>query len=354
MAILSSADEPCDCRQQLTAQSHEVRTALQAIRLIADELSRSRLDDHQRQLVATLEVAADDALATVSGQLTATAREAMPFALVADRHAATLIERQVAITRPAAEAKGLRLSVTFPSSECHEPVLALACAEALTLIARNLISNAVTYTKAGQVTVSCRLSDHLSLEVADTGIGFPPSDGERIFAEGVRLHPRGCSDAGGFGLALARRAAKACGGSISAKSDGLSGATFTATLPLGPKGLVLLADDARSIRELLTMQLTGEGYAVVAAADGGAALAAAKARRFSAIILDGEMPVMSGSQTAFAIRAYFRGLAAPCPPLIALSGGAGTPFAEGIWCQIWRKPVSGAEIAAGLAQIAGR
>lgn len=353
----SCSDDSLDDRRQLTAVSHEVRTALQAIQVIADELGRSGLSVPQGELLATLRMAAGDALATVNGQLPPTAGGLAPGSITADRHAASLIEQQVAIARPAAEAKGLRLIATLPASgleQPEQPVLASACAEALTLIARNLISNAVAYTTAGHIDVSCHIDSELTLVVADTGVGFPPSDAERIFEEGVRLRPPlvGSSPAGGFGLALSRRAAQACGGSITAQSDGLRGATFRVTLPLGPKGLVLLADDAKSIRELLTLQLTSEGYGVLTVADGGAALAAAKVRRFTAIVLDGEMPVMSGSQTAYGIRAYFRGLAAPCPPLIALSGGSNAA-PDGVWSAVWRKPVGREEMVAGLAELSG-
>lgn len=361
-------DGSCRCRQQVTALSHELRTTLQSIRLIADELSRSPLTARQEQLTAALGVAVADALATTQAQLGGFANpkagggESPGWVGDAKRRPAALVARQVAIAGPAAKAKGLHLSANLsagpPNGAC-EPRLPPAIAEALSLICRNLLSNAVAYTPVGRVAVHLELGFDITVTVTDTGVGFAPADKERIFEQGVQLNRASPPQTpGGFGLALARNAAQAVGGTLVADSDGLQGATFRATLPFSQKGLVLLADDAASIRELLAMQLCEEGYAVVAVADGGAAVAAVKAQDFYAVILDGEMPVLSGSQAAFAIRAYFRGLAAPCPPLIALSGGApaaGTAMAAVAepWSAVWQKPVGRDEIAQGLARIRG-
>lgn len=357
-------DGSCRCRQQVTALSHELRTTLQAIRLIADELSSSPLTARQAQLTAALSAAVADALATTNAQLgdfalpEAGQGESPGYGGDARQTPSALVKRQVAIAGPAAKAKGLHLSISLCSGNscgAFEPSLPADIAEALSLICRNLLSNAVAYTAAGQVAVRLELGTDLTLTVTDTGVGFAPSDKERIFEQGVQLSRTSPPQMpGGFGLALAKDAAETVGGTIVAESDGLRGATFRATLPLSHKGLVLLADDAKSIRELLAMQLCEEGYGVVAVADGGAAVTAVKAQDFYAVILDGEMPVLSGSQAAFAIRAYFRGLAAPCPPLIALSGGAHAAGAAAEpWSAVWQKPVGRDEIAQGLAKFRG-
>lgn len=360
LSVYSAPEDDRSCRQQLTALSHELRTALQAMQLIADELGHSPLTERQRQLTDALGAAVADALATTNGQLAAPgsvdADAAYPFA---QGHPIGLIEQQVAIARPAAEAKELQLITELPHSESFQPFPASQVIEALTLIARNLINNGVAYTSTGHVRVTCQLGSEILLTVSDTGVGFSPSDRERIFARGVRLR---CPSAppwdqsGGFGLYLAREAAQACGGVIEAHSDGHSGATFRAVLPFAPKGVILLADDAASIRELLTMQLSEEGYSVVAVADGGEALAAAKMRRYAAIVLDGEMPVMSGCQAAFAIRAWHRSKGSTCPPFIALTGAEGAAPSAGIhgdslWGLQWQKPVGRDELFEGLAAL---
>jgi DNA-binding response OmpR family regulator len=68
------------------------------------------------------------------------------------------------------------------------------------------------------------------------------------------------------------------------------------------KGLIVVADDERDIVELLSILLRREGYEVVSAADGGHALALARALRPRLCILDGTMPGMAGFEVLRALR----------------------------------------------------
>ncbi len=68
------------------------------------------------------------------------------------------------------------------------------------------------------------------------------------------------------------------------------------------KGLILVADDERDIVELLSILLRREGYEVVSAADGGHALALARAFRPRLCILDGTMPGMAGFEVLQSLR----------------------------------------------------
>jgi two-component system phosphate regulon sensor histidine kinase PhoR len=95
----------------------------------------------------------------------------------------------------------------------------------------NLVRNAITYTPdGGIVAISLRREDneHLALVVADTGIGIPPEDRERIFERFYRTDASRARTTGGFGLGLAivRDFVIAMGGAITVESKVGEGSSF--------------------------------------------------------------------------------------------------------------------------------
>lgn len=145
---------------------------------------------------------------------------------------AEVVERAVARAQGAAAAKGLALTLVKKDTRCmvrgdekqlDEHVL------------RNLVDNAINYTKHGSVTVSLSCTDsHVVFSVKDTGVGITSEDKERLFTEGghgkdsikTNVHSTG------YGLFIAKTIVEAHGGTISAESEGPGeGATFTVTLP---------------------------------------------------------------------------------------------------------------------------
>ena len=101
----------------------------------------------------------------------------------------------------------------------------------------NLLGNALKFTPAGgQIAVRLGLEDQdLVLEVADTGVGIPGDQLERIFdrfyqVDGSMSRRYGGS---GLGLALVKDIAKAHGGSVSVESHTGQGSTFRVSLPSG-------------------------------------------------------------------------------------------------------------------------
>ena len=243
----------------------------------------------------------------------------------------------------------------------------------------NLLSNAVKFTLEGTITVAVRRDgDRAVLEVADTGIGIPEHELERLFERFHRVPgARGRSAEGsGIGLALAAELVRLHGGTLTAGSTVDVGSTFTARIPLGsahlppdqvhparadadqvdgaepgrpaaepfvaeamrwlpdPDGTaaepppaaaparILVADDNADMREYLGRLLAG--YAVTAVADGSAALAAARARPPDLVLTDAMMPGMDGFALVAALRAEPR-LAGV--PVIMVSARAGAESA---------------------------
>ena len=125
---------------------------------------------------------------------------------------------------PWAEARGVRLGYTGN-------VDALTVVSDDALLGRalmNLIANALRFTPPGG-RISLRLTalgDAVEISACDTGCGIPPERLERVFREGETTGGHG------FGLPIARRLAKALGGSLRASSAPGGGAVFTLRLPV--------------------------------------------------------------------------------------------------------------------------
>jgi signal transduction histidine kinase len=124
------------------------------------------------------------------------------------------------------------------SSDIPPGLYVLADPLALDVIVRNLLENAfaaVTPVGGGRIAFSARAANgEVELSVHDSGVGFRPADGARLFEKFTRLHPGGGSSQYGTGLGLfiVRRLMQLAQGRVSAHSDGVGhGARFTLTWP---------------------------------------------------------------------------------------------------------------------------
>ncbi|HDS8901207.1 TPA: aerobic respiration two-component sensor histidine kinase ArcB [Escherichia coli] len=235
-----------------------------------------------------------------------------------------------------AQQKGLRFNLepTLPL-----PHQVITDGTRLRQILWNLISNAVKFTQQGQVTVRVRYDegDMLHFEVEDSGIGIPQDELDKIFAMYYQVKDShgGKPAAGtGIGLAVSRRLAKNMGGDITVTSEQGKGSTFTLTIhapsvaeevddafdeddmPL-PALNVLLVEDielnvivARSVLEKL-------GNSVDVAMTGKAALEMFKPGEYDLVLLDIQLPDMTGLDISRELtKRYPR---EDLPPLVALT-----------------------------------
>ncbi len=129
--------------------------------------------------------------------------------------------------------------VTLTRSSPPDLPLVLADRQRLMQVLLNLVRNAITYTPAGGI-VSISLerfnNEQVALIVADTGMGIPPEDLERVFERFYRTDASRARSTGGFGLGLAivRDLVTAMGGSISAESTVGEGSRFRLLLHVAP------------------------------------------------------------------------------------------------------------------------
>jgi PAS domain S-box-containing protein len=235
-----------------------------------------------------------------------------------------IIARAVETARPAIDARGHELKVSFPS----ERVWIRGDLVRLAQIFANLLGNAAKYTeRAGTISLSAESEDaRVVISVRDSGIGIAPELLPLIFdlfVQGDRSIAR--SQGGlGIGLTLVRRLVELHGGTIRAASAGPGrGSEFVVQLPVcnaaSPVGLarddsatqrnpeergqrVLVVDDNVDAAESLAMVLRLSGHEVRTAYNGPAALAEARAATPDVVLLDIGLPGMDGFDVARQIR----------------------------------------------------
>lgn len=196
-----------------------------------------------------------------------------------------------------------------------EPVMIATDEGKLAQILRNLVSNALKFTEMGEVRVSSKLDRSrglLTFEVRDTGIGIAAQDQRRIFGEfeqvpgQFQLKNKGS----GLGLTLSQRLARLLRGEITLESAPGVGSTFRVCIPVDYKPAsgevvdgthermrVLIVDDEETFRYVARHIIESDpAYEFVEARDGAEGLARARRDDPDVVILDLQMPVMSGQE----------------------------------------------------------
>lgn len=212
--------------------SHELKTPVASIRAAAETLRTVAREDPaalsrfaeqiEREAVRLSRIVSD--LLDLSRLETGGDAERGPVRL--ERVAREEVER----ARAAAEEAGLALSL---EAEPGPPVL--GSARDLALMVRNLVDNAIRYTRpGGRVDVRVRPEDgEVVLTVADTGIGIPGRDLDRIFERFYRVDRARSRETGGTGLGLSivRHVVENHRGTVRVRSELGRGSTFEVRLP---------------------------------------------------------------------------------------------------------------------------
>jgi signal transduction histidine kinase len=153
-----------------------------------------------------------------------------------------LVQEECALMEALAAAAGLALK-----PEAVQPAIWLRADRVkLGRILRNLLKNAIQFTRTGGITVAAALdaSGGLRIRVVDTGVGIARDDLERIFAEFTQLRGPESGETGwGLGLAICRRLARLMDGEVSIESELNRGSIVTVTLP--PSRVILRSDSPK-------------------------------------------------------------------------------------------------------------
>ncbi|MCU0853888.1 MAG: ATP-binding protein, partial [Rhodobacteraceae bacterium] len=309
----------------LAVMSHEIRTPLNGILGTLDLIELDRLPVKQRRYVEIIRASGKLLLHHVNDVLQISRADAgkldiasEPFFLPA--LLTELVDSQRGVAAHRGNTLGLRVGAEAGGWVTGDPTR-------LRQVLLNLVGNAIKFTRNGAIEVSAeRTGPDVVFRVADTGIGVPEADRERIFDEFVTLDASYARSAGGtgLGLAIARRLVRAMGGTIWMDAEGTEGSVFAVRLPLAavevddPTGdrdhavppvagagslRVLVVEDNSINRMVVREMLVAAGHAVDEAHDGQEGVAMALRRPYDLILMDISMPVLDGVEATRLIRA---------------------------------------------------
>ncbi|QPF75738.1 response regulator [Roseateles sp. DAIF2] len=337
----------------LAHMSHEIRTPMNAIVGLTHLLQRGTQDALSLQRLHDVDQAAQHLLQILNDVLDMSKIEAGKLVLERDEfEPRQLVQRAAAQLAEAARAKGLALEIAAEGL----PRLLRGDAMRLTQMLLNLLSNAIKYTERGRVALRAEVlseeRDRVELRVAveDSGIGVPPEQLGRLFEAFEQADASTSRRFGGTGLGLSitRHLARKMGGDVGASSVPGRGSRFWFTvwlergaeqrerlpplMPLHPAELrlrahhagqrLLLAEDDAVNQMVAWSLLQAAGLEVDLVDDGAAAVRAAAAGDYAAILLDLQMPVLDGIEACRQIRRLPRHARTP---ILAVTGDA---FAE--------------------------
>ncbi|MDB5470976.1 MAG: sensor hybrid histidine kinase [Caulobacter sp.] len=311
---LAAAEEAALSKSVFLANmSHEIRTPLNGIVAIADILQREPLDPRVRDMVGIISASGETLERLLSDILDQARIESGQITLeTAAFHLGDMVRATAALGELKAREKGVALNIDLsPEVDVAVEGDMVRVRQILT----NLVSNAVKFTEAGQVSITgYRCAEgRVRFEVRDTGEGFDEATRDRIFGRFQQADNTITRKYGGtgLGLAISRELASLMGGHLDCEGRPGQGAVFWFELPLPqvedirvpmelqaqaaapPQLRILVADDHPTNRRVIELMLAGSAD-VSCVENGQEALDALAADSFDLVLMDMQMPVMDG------------------------------------------------------------
>lgn len=244
----------------LAAVSHDLLQPLNAARLFATTLTEQPLDDRPKSLVDSMSRSLNDVENLLRTLVDISKLDAgVVHADKTDIRVAPILEQLSTEFRTAAKYAGLRFKHRTCNAWVHSDSLLLI------RLLRNLLTNAIRYTKSGGVLLSARRrGKKLLIQVWDTGEGISQEDQSTIFEEFKRLpnadkaHDKGL----GLGLSIVDKIATVLGHTLTVTSTLSKGSVFSLEIPILNRGQEPAANQSH-LQPSLPSSLQGKQILVI-------------------------------------------------------------------------------------------
>jgi len=212
--------------------SHELRTPIGAIAVLAEALEGEADPDVIGRLISRISGETERAVRTIEGLMELSSTERSDMARRSEISLGLMLSDVVDRYRPAAEQRNISLALC-----CEDQLIMMGDEQQLASAVSNLVDNAIKYSPDdAEVSVHARHEDgNVIIQVIDSGLGIPNADLDRIFERFYRVDKARSRGTGGTGLGLAvvRHVVTNHGGSIGVESTEGKGSKFSMTLPEG-------------------------------------------------------------------------------------------------------------------------